>query len=265
MKPTLPRCYRCRRQPCRCRDGITLYQGRAESILAAMPRDLIDAVVMDPPYSSGGMTHAERSRDPSDKYVQHGQVKRYVSFSGDNRDQRSWTHWMTLCLSQCLAIVRDSGYLLTFTDWRMLPASTDALQAAGFVWRGLIAWDKGDGARAPHKGYFRHQCEYVTWGTRGTTRVATHGGPWPGCYRHTVKPQQKLHMTGKPIELMRDLVQMVPPGSLILDPFAGSGTTLLAARETGRRAVGIELSEEYCAITARRLDPKWKPQTKKEC
>lgn len=146
MKPTLPPCYRCRRQPCRCKDGITLYQGRAERILPALPREAIDAVVMDPPYSSGGMTAAERSRDPGHKYVQHGQAKRYVSFSGDNRDQRSWTYWMTLCLSECLAIVRDSGYLLTFSDWRMLPASTDVLQAAGFVWRGLIAWDKGDGA-----------------------------------------------------------------------------------------------------------------------
>lgn len=63
------------------------------------------------------------------------------------------------------------------------------------------------------------------------------------------------HPTSKPIELVNFFVEMFTnPGDIILDPFAGSGTTLLAARTLGRRAVGFELSEKYCELTAKRLD-----------
>lgn len=47
-----------------------------------------------------------------------------------------------------------------------LPSTTDAVQIGELIWRGIIAWDKGRCARAPHKGYFRHQCEYVVWATK---------------------------------------------------------------------------------------------------
>jgi hypothetical protein len=55
---------------------------------------------------------------------------------------------------------------MCFTDWRQLPMLTDVLQAGGFVWRGVMPWDKTESSRAPHTGYFRHQCEYVVWGPR---------------------------------------------------------------------------------------------------
>lgn len=102
------------------------------------------------------------------------------------------------------------------------------------------------------------RCEYVVWGTKGALGKAEHGGPWPGCYRHTVIVKDKLHLTGKPLSLMRELVRIPKPGSLILDPFAGSGTTLLAARIEGRQAIGIELSREYCQIAGRRLRERQK-------
>jgi len=61
------------------------------------------------------------------------------------------------------------------------------------------------------------------------------------------------HIAEKPIEVMRWVMQVVPEGSVVLDPFMGSGTTLLAARDLGRKAVGVELSERYCEIAATRL------------
>jgi site-specific DNA-methyltransferase (adenine-specific) len=67
--------------------------------------------------------------------------------------------------------------------------------------------------------------------------------------------KDNTHPTVKPIDLMRYLIRLVnPPGGIVLDPFAGSGTTLLAARLEGAQSIGVELDEKHCEIIARRLD-----------
>lgn len=225
-------------------------------MLASLPTPLggFDALITDPPYSSGGRTAAERQRPASEKYVQGGVCATHnVDFAGEMMDARSWTHWCAHWLELARQQVKEGGYALVFTDWRQLPALTDAIQMAGWHWRGVAVWDKGGGARGPHKGYFRHQCEYIVWASNGPLPAAKHGGPWPGCYKVPVVPQEKLHMTGKPIDLMRQLVSIVPPGGHVLDPFMGSASTGVACIETDRRFTGIEVTQHYYDVSASRL------------
>jgi site-specific DNA-methyltransferase (adenine-specific) len=79
-------------------------------------------------------------------------------------------------------------------------------------------------------------------------------GVLPGVLTYT-QPQQaaRVHQTQKPLDLMRQIVRITAPGGTILDPFAGSGTTLLAAALEGYDAIGVELSDAYYAAALERL------------
>lgn len=230
-----------------------LIKGDCLKVLAGLPDGSIDAIITDPPYSSGGFTRGDRNDNPEKKYQQDGTKKVYPTFGGDNRDTRSWAFWCSMWISECTRLLKDGGYFLMFTDWRQLPTATDVFQAGGLVWRGIIVWDKTASSRAPHKGYFRHQCEYIVWGTKGQCYNRTDAGPFNGCYTVRINPNEKYHLTGKPIELMRELVSVVPKGGTILDPFAGSGTTLVAAKELGYDYIGIEQEQAYIDIANTRL------------
>lgn len=235
-------------------DGsATLYRGEALAVLDGLDDGAFDAVITDPPYSSGGFTRGDRAASTGSKYTHTGVKIQRPNFSGDGRSQRAWAYWCALWMSRCHQLVRTSGYFLTFCDWRQLGTACDALEAGGFVLRGVVPWDKGGCARAPHTGYFRHQCEFVVWGTNGVSKPAARGGPWPGFIQATVRQSDKFHLTGKPTAVMRQLVQCVRPGGRVLDPFAGSGTTGVSAIEAGLEFVGVELDGDYFDTAVKRL------------
>lgn len=230
-----------------------LLLGESLRLLMDIPTESVDAVITDPPYSSGGFTRGDRTANPAQKYVQGGTKIQRSDFGGDNRDAHSWCYWMNLWMTECYRIVKPSGYMMSFTDWRQLPNTSDVVQAAGFVWRGIVVWDKGRGTRAPNTAYFRHQAEYVVWGTKGVTKPCQHGGPFDGVYSESVKQSQKFHLTGKMPGIMEHLIQPIPPGGVVLDPFMGSGTTGVACIKMGRRFIGMEQSAEYFEISQTRI------------
>lgn len=233
-------------------DDVTLWHGDCLELMARIPDGSVDAVITDPPYSSGGLMRGDRAGSTNRKYAQSTSVGIHADFSGDNKDQRSWLRWCTMWISECQRIAKPTAYFLMFTDWRQLPLATDAYQCGGFVWRGILTWDKTLG-RAPHVGYFRHQCEYIVWGTNGATKTEGTGGPWPGCYRYPVLQSDKHHITGKPTPLMCDLLKCCHPGAVIFDPFMGSGTTGVACVRTGRKFIGIEKDAGYYEIARKRI------------
>ena len=231
-------------------DNVTLYHGDALSVLTTLPSGGAGAVLTDPPYSSGGIAIGARQIDPAHKY-QHSNIKRqYPPMMGDAKDQRSWVMWCTLWLAECLRIAQDGAPLLVFTDWRQLPALTDAIQAAGWMWRGIVTWDKRSGR--PMLGRFRQQCEYVVFGTKGRFDAPSRAC-LPGVYAHAVNAARKVHLTSKPVPLIADLLAVTAPDATVLDPFMGGGSVGEACVATGRGYIGIELSPEYYQLSEERL------------
>jgi site-specific DNA-methyltransferase (adenine-specific) len=96
-----------------------------------MPDASVDAVITDPPYSSGGFTRGDRSASTTAKYTLTGTQIERPAFAGDNRDQRSFGYRCALWLSECLRVAKTGAPIAVFTDWRQLPTMTDAIQAAG--------------------------------------------------------------------------------------------------------------------------------------
>ena len=231
-----------------------LYLGDCMEILPTLGN--MDAVIADPPYSSGGMVRGDRNAKTSSKY-QHGDTaKRMPEFSGDSRDQRGWVEWCAIWLSQCRRLTAAGGVIATFSDWRQLPSSTDALQVAGWVWRGIAVWDKGNAIPQPNA--FLAQCEYLAWGTNGPRDVDYRDGAYlPGCFQIQA-PKDREHITQKPVPLMEAICAIVPKGSTVLDPFMGSGTTGVACLQSGRKFVGIEMNESYFDIACKRIEQTYK-------
>lgn len=241
-------------------DHATLYGGDALAVLRDLPSASADAVITDPPYSSGGAFRGDRQAPTEQKYRGWSQnadgssrkpTAAYAGFTGDTRDQRGYLVWSSMWMTECQRILRPGGTFAVFTDWRQLPTTTDAVQAAGLVWRALAVWDKGVGR--PMKGRFRNHVEYIVWATNGP-----HSDPqavYPSTVlRHTPPTSGKrVHLTEKPVGVVSDLLTLTPEGCSVLDPFMGSGTTGVAAMLSGRSFVGVEMAAHYGEIAERRI------------
>jgi site-specific DNA-methyltransferase (adenine-specific) len=108
-----------------------------------------------------------------------------------------------------------------------------------------LIWDKRDGN--PSNDFA--DCEMAWTNLGGPARLYSHR--WQGLVKDSERGQVRHHPTQKPVSVMVWTLQWCPTGT-VLDPYAGSGTTLLAAKSLGRKAIGIEIEERYCEIAAQR-------------
>lgn len=228
-------------------DGcVSIYHADCFDVLHEL--EDVGAVVTDPPYSSGGAFRGDRAQQTTVKYVNSDTLAYRPEFAGDNRDQRSFLAWSTMWLNAARRAATPGAPLVSFIDWRQLPVLTDAVQAGGWTWRNLATWWK-PGTRM-QRGRFSASAEYVVYATNGP---ALDGAGSPQNVFACKIDAERDHIAQKPADVMRWALQVVPPSSLILDPFMGTGSTLRAAKDMGHRAIGIEVDERYCEVAATRM------------
>ena len=172
-----------------------LYHGDCLDVLAGLPSSSVDLVLTDPPYSSCGLFRVDRVSGGNTKYVKSDRARTlYPEFSGETMDQRSFCYWSHAWLSSCLRVTKESGMFAIFSDWRQLPILTDAVQAAGWVWRGIMVWDKTESCR-PQLGRPRQQSEFILWGSKG--RLPAEGPVLPGVFRQAITSSKKRTPDGQ--------------------------------------------------------------------
>jgi DNA modification methylase len=232
------------------RDGIAIYHGEALAVLRELSAASVDAVITDPPYCSGGSLEAQKNTKAQGLRSATVQAEDFEWFAADNMSTAGLVWLIRAALVEARRFLMPNRAALVFTDWRMVPHLAPALESSGLRYRNMIIWDKG----SPGLGVgFKPAYEVVLEYANGATEYQVKNGQ--NVIRNArVSPLARDHDAQKPVELIHELIRVVsPPDGLIVDPFMGSGTTLRAAMDLGRRAIGIELEERYCEIAARRL------------
>ena len=231
--------------------GWELWEGDSLRLMRTIVADSIAAVITDPPYGSGGDSISARMRPSKTKYVSSDSSYQdsLPDIDGDALRPEAWNRNMKDFFEQTVRVLRPDGVFICFIDWRNIGELINIIAASSLRLRGVVVWDKRNGR--PYRGGFRMQTEYILWGSKDKLPRTDFYGP--GIISQQTKTGGKIHITEKPIELMAQLVEVCPKGGRILDPFAGSSTTGVAAVQSGRKFLGIESVPGYFDISEDRL------------
>jgi site-specific DNA-methyltransferase (adenine-specific) len=205
---------------------------------------------MYPPYCAGGV--GETSRAGSKRQgIRSESAGRFGWFVGDNMGTAGIAFLLRAVAFESTRVLRPSGSLLCFLDWRQVPNVVPAIESAGLRYQNLLVWDKGSmglglGFRASH--------ELVAHFSNGSPRY--HARDVGNVLRvRRVSRAGRDHQTQKPTELLRALLRVVvPPGGTVVDPFCGSGSTLVAAAELGMGSIGFDRDGKHVRRAAERVE-----------
>ena len=218
-------------------DLITLYHADCFQEILGIEDNSVDLVLTDPPYTERTHKQAKTNKGKGHGskavnfgHIEDGELLNILSAAG--RKTRGW-------------VISTLDYRHAVGFESEPPEGLRALRVGVWVKTNPMPQISAD---RPAQGW-----EAIAYLHRDDTKPSWGGGGRAGNYVLPVE-QRTGHPTAKPLSMIEDLIsKFTKPGGLVLDPFAGSGTTLRAAKNLGRKAIGFEIEEEYCEIIAKRL------------
>jgi site-specific DNA-methyltransferase (adenine-specific) len=199
--------------------------GDCIEIMRAMPAASVDCIVTDPPY-----------------------IVRYTSRDGRTIAEDDNHAWLTPAFAECYRVLKRDRYAISFYGWNQVHRFMDAWRTAGFVPVSHLVFVKDYASKTSFTQSY-HECAYVL--AKGHPRKPATILPDVLPWRYT---GNDLHPTQKPVMALASLIMAFSePHDIVLDPFAGSGSTAVAARLFGRRYIAIEKEARYHRIAEKRL------------
>jgi len=212
--------------------GITIYNGDCFDVMPDLP--VADCVITDPPFSAYVHKNA--------KFLRNKKIVTAIDFKAIDFK----------AIEQLLSTIHCKRWFIAFMDWRHIAELNKSCPAPwNFIRFGV--WLKTNPMPQLSGDRPAHGWGGIVYLHNSNSKRYWNGGGHHGNYIHSIVSDGN-HPTGKPLKiLMAMIISFSEPGDLILDPFMGSGTTLVAAKQLNRKAIGIELNKEYCDIAVSRL------------
>lgn len=221
-------------------ESVAIYHGDCREVLPRL--GAVDLVLTDPPYK---LTQAYSA-----------------SVDADNLLAVATICWAAPMLLQSVV---PGAFAAVYYDTRILPLCLEAFRMGGWRYlRNLTLYRRWGGASKVHG--WMSTSDFVLLFQRPGAPEVYYGATYHDVY---VKDGPELdnggHPAQKPLEFVARILQnLCPPSGVVLDPFMGSGTTLRAAKDLGRKAIGIEIEERYCEVAAKRMSQMVLPLTSVE-
>ena len=229
----------------------TIYCGDAIEVMCKLDAKSVKIVVTSPPYNLKNSSGNGMKDGRGGKWANAALVNGYDTHD-DSMPHKEYVSWQRKCLNEMMRILRPDGVIFYNHKWRvqngLLQDRTDIV--SDFPVRQIIIWHRNGGINF-NKGYFLPTYEVIYMITKPDFKLAPQanaiGDVW-----HIPQEHNNPHPAPFPLELAKRCITSVDNG-LVLDPFLGSGTTALAAEQTKRKWIGIDVSEKYCKMAELRL------------
>ena len=227
---------------------MILFHGNCLDLMHATPDKSIDLVVTDPPYKtvSGGCTTKKNAM--TGVLGQGKKTSKAGTLFAENTI--TFAEWVP----EVYPVLKDDTHCYIMINGRNLSNLQAECEKVGFKYQNLLVWNKGN--LTPNKWYM-NQCEFILMLRKGRAKNIRNLGSSTLINIPNIIGK-KVHPTEKPVALMESLINnSSETGDLVLDPFAGSGSTGVACRNTGRNFVGAEIDTEYFEIASGRIFDDW--------
>lgn len=247
---------------------FALYNGDSVDVCANLPEKSVDCIFADPPYFlSKGFSIKTKS----------GYIREFDKGEWDRvRPQEEVHEFNTKWIAACRRVLKPNGTIWVSGTYHNIFDVATCLQEQGFKILNIIVWQKSDPPTTFTDQRFNFSAEYIIWARKEQKTAhyfnydlmkAMNGGvhmpdvwkiPAPGMW----EKKCGKHPTQKPLRLLyRIILACTHDGDTILDPFAGSCTTGIAANLLGRKFIGIDMSKEYLQLGIRRKEEISDPKT----
>ncbi|MDM8561550.1 site-specific DNA-methyltransferase [Candidatus Parabeggiatoa sp. HSG14] len=225
--------------------------GNTVDIMKQLPSSYVDLVVTSPPYNLKNSTGNGMKNGRGGKWSNAALIKGYSHYD-DNMPHKEYVAWQRACLTEMLRVTSNDGAIFYNHKWRvqdgLLQDRNDIVY--GFPVRQIIIWKRKGGINF-NPGYFLPTYEVIYLIAKPNFKLAKKANAYGDIWEFGQENKNK-HPAPFPVELIERIISSTT-ASIVLDPFMGSGTTALAAKNLGRHFIGIDISPQYCEMALQRL------------
>lgn len=226
--------------------------GDCVAIMESLPESSIDLIVTSPPYNLKNSTGNGMKDGRGGKWKNAQLINGYATYN-DCMPHDEYVKWQRECLAEMMRVLKDNGAIFYNHKWRvqngLLQDRQDIIN--GFPVRQIIIWRRKGGINF-NKGYFLPTYEVIYLIAKPKFILAPKANSYGDIWEFA-QDMNNPHPAPFPVDLIERIISSTYAG-VVLDPFMGSGTTAIAARNQGRDFIGIDISKEYCNMAIKRFN-----------